>query len=193
MNLNFDPVERYLARFKKSLHGVHAEAQEEILSDIRSLIQEHLDGKTTVEAVLQRLGPPEALADAYHMEGLLSQAAYSSSPLLLIKAALRGACTGMRGFITALTVFMGYAISVICFLVSLVKTTIPKETRLWVGPKTLQLGFMKTPPPAGAWDVLGTWTTPVGCLFALLCFVLTTLLARWFIRNHVRSFPFDSI
>ena len=81
MNASPDPVERYLVRLKKALQGATPEEQEEILSDINSLIQEHLDtaerSQVAVETILQRLGPPEALADSYRMEGLLSRAAHS--------------------------------------------------------------------------------------------------------------------
>ena len=189
MNTNPEPVERYLARLKKSLHGASAEEEEEIISDIRSLIQERLDGversQAAVESILQSLGPPEALADAYRMEGMLSQAANSLAPLLLARTALRWAFVGGRGFLTALTVFFGYAVALGFFLTALMKPIFPDRTGLWVGSGTFTFGFMDS--RQGGREVLGYWTIPVGILLGLLSFALTSLLARWFFRHHVRA------
>ncbi len=69
MNATPDAVERYLLHLKKALRGAAPAEQEEILSDIRSLISEHLEtadrSATAVEAVLERLYAGLERADHY--------------------------------------------------------------------------------------------------------------------------------
>ncbi len=186
MNATPDAVERYLLHLKKALRGAAPAEQEEILSDIRSLISEHLEtadrSATAVEAVLERLGPPEALAEAYRTEGLLAQAAHSTAPSVLVRAALRSAAHGVLGFLTALVVFIGYTLSLGFTVVAIMKPFAPETTGLWVGNGNFFFGSLVGPHAQGTREVLGYWTIPVAGLLALLSFILTTRLARWFFR-----------
>jgi hypothetical protein len=195
MNATPESVERYLERLKKALHGADPKEQEEILSDIRSLISEHLEtaerSQAAADAVLQRLGPPEALAEAYRMEGLLAQAAHSSAPLVILKATLRWAMEGVLGFITAMVVFIGYTLSLGFASIAVLKPIFPADTGLWVGPGVFFFG-MGRPHPNGVSEVLGYWVIPVSILLALASFVLTTRLTRWFIQRRAQVFPLKS-
>ncbi len=196
MNATPDAVERYLERLKKALHGADPKEQEEILSDIRSLISEHLDtaerSTATVDAVLKRLGPPEALANAYRMEGLLAEAAHSSAPLLIVKATLRWALEGILGFVAAMIVFIGYSMAVAFLAVAVLKPIFPADTGLWVGGGSFTFGMIN-PHPTSVHELLGYWIIPVGILLALASFVLTTRLTRWFIQRRSQIFPLKSV
>ena len=187
MNATPEPVERYLTRLKKALQGTTPEEQAEILSDIRSLIQEHLDtaerSHSTVEIVLKRLGPPEALADAYRVEGLLSRAAHSSAPVLLATAVLRWAMSGLYGFITALVAFAGYGLVFIFLISAVLKIAMPLDTGVWVGPDFFEVGSI-TPTPPGVREVLGYWMVPLCLLLTLSSYVLTNYVVRWLIRHR---------
>jgi len=185
-----DAVERYLLRLKKALREADPAEQEEILSDIRSLISEHLEtadrSATAVDMVLQRLGPPEALAEAYRTEGLLAQAAHSTAPTVLIRAALRSAAHGVLGFLTAFVVFIGYTLSLGFAIVAILKPFAPETTGLWVGEGKFYFGTFVGLPTTGIHEVLGYWAIPVAGLLALLSFILTTRLARWCFRLRLR-------
>lgn len=189
MNAHLDSTERYLSRLGKALQGADPAERDEILSDIRSLIQEHLDtaerSQAAVDAVLARLGPPEALAEAYRMEGMLARAAHSNAPLLLLKAAFGWALVGIRGFLVAIVLFTGYSMSIACFAVGVLKSFLPAQIGLWLGPGVFTFGF-EVPQP-GVHEVLGWWAIPVGILLGLLFYVLTTRLARWFFRSRAKT------
>lgn len=189
MNARPDAVERYLTRLGKALQGADPAERDEILSDIRSLIQEHLEtaerSQDTLEAVLARLGPPEALAEAYRMEGMLARAAHSTAPLQLLKAAFAGALAGIRGFFVAIGLFIGYLLSIGCFAVGILKPFLPAQTGLWLGPD--QFFFGVSNPHSGVHDVLGWWAIPVGFFLGLLFYVLTTRLARWFFGSRAKA------
>lgn len=67
-------VERYLARLRDGLKSMTPADQEEVLRDIRSHIAEATASGTTLESVLNSLGPAEALARAYAVELVLNPA-----------------------------------------------------------------------------------------------------------------------
>lgn len=189
MNTRPDTIERYLSRLGKALQGADPAEREEILSDIRSLIQEHLDAaersQAAVDTVLARLGSPEALAEAYRMEGLLARAAHSYAPLLLLKAAFGWALMGIRGFLIAIVLFTGYLMSIGCFAVGILKPFLPAQTGLWLGPGQFFFGFVD--PHPGVREVLGWWAIPVGLILGLLFYVGTTRLARWFFATRAKA------
>lgn len=194
MNRHSDPIERYLAQLKKALHGASAEEQEEILSDIRSLIQEHVEeGGETVDAVLARLGPAEALADNYRVEGLLVRAAYSSAPLDLIRAACRWSVRGLIGFATAALVFYGYLMGLAFLAVAILKPFLPANTGFFTGKDVFFYGFIDSghePIREHLREHLGYWIIPVSIVLSLFCFIATTRLARWIIRRRKPLIPF---
>lgn len=180
-------AERYLARLKKALAGIHSEEREEILTDIRSLIQEKLEAAKAsgepIEGILARLGPPEALADAYRLEGLLSEAANSSAPVVILKAALRWALVGVGGMGASIVLLTGYAMAIGFIIVAILKPLYPNQAGLWwEGGVRLTFGFLDTHGPA-VHELLGYWSIPFGIVMGVILYVLTTRFARWLIRR----------
>lgn len=188
MTSSVPPVEQYLHRLRRALREVGGAEREEILSDIRSHILERTAARPGSEpAVLEALGTPEALAEAYRMEGLLSAAAHTTRPGVLVRAALRWALTGVLGFFTALVVFVGYALSLGMAAVALLKPFMADRAGLWVGRRSFFFGFARPGSP-DLTEVLGWWIIPVASFLAVLFFMLTTRAARWlFQRRVVRS------
>ncbi len=187
MNLNSDPIERYLARLNKALHGASPEEKSEILSDIRSLIQEHVEeGRESVDAVLSRLGSAEILADNYRVEGLLVRASASSSPMDMIRAAYSWSMRGLMGFVTAILVFNGYVFGFAFLLVALAKPFLPHNTGLFVGEQVLYgINFGKVPER----ELLGIWIIPISLVLAWICFTVTHCGARWIMRRRKSLIP----
>ncbi len=183
-------VDLYLARLCRALGEADPGEKDEIVSDIRCLIQEHVEvGGESVAAVLSRLGPAEALADSYRVEGLLSRAAHGSGPLDLIRAACRWSLRGLMGFATAALVFYGYLTGLAFLVVALVKPFLPAKTGLFVGHGLFLYGI-----DPGSWserELLGYWIIPISIAISLFCFVLTTRLARWIIRRRKPLIPFS--
>src|SRR5580658_7194502 len=96
-----DTIDRYLLRFRLALTGV--KDKEELVSEIRSHIVERLEDHSrptdvVVEQTLLGLGTPEVLAARYQTEDLLQRASTTMSPMLLLRATMRLAMTGIRGF-----------------------------------------------------------------------------------------------
>ncbi len=189
MSLPSDALGPYLKRLQRALGEIDAGEREEILSDIQALVRERVEGcGESMEVALSRLGPPEALADAYRVEGLLSQAAHGSSPLGLIRAASRWAVGGLMGFITAAVVFCGYVFGFAFMAVAIAKPFLPSRTGFWIDPDSVLYGIEVGPRSMDS-EVLGYWIIPVSILLALLSFILTTRLARWIIRHRKPFLP----
>jgi len=185
-----DAVEHYLLRLRRALGSVKAESVDEILSDIRSHIEERVAaspvpaGQAVME-VLERLGTPQQLAANYRAEGLLERASVSSGPLLLLRATFYWALTGLGGFVALLILLFGYLFGISFLVTAVLKPFYGDRVGLWVGPDTLQLGahMGSEPLPAGR-ELLGYWIIPLGLVIGLLSLILTTLFVRWLIRRQ---------
>jgi len=64
-------VERYLAQLERSIAGLAPADRSEVLQEIRNHIAEATAVGTPLDAVLEALGPPDALGRAYAIELLL--------------------------------------------------------------------------------------------------------------------------
>jgi len=183
-----DRIERYLLRFRLALSGVSD--KEEIVSEIRSHIIDRLQDTSrpltdVVEQTLAALGTPEVLAARYHTDGLLARAANTMSPLLLLRATMRWAMTGIRGFIAFLVLFVGYSTAATFYLSAVLKPLLPDKIGLWFGPHGLMMGI----PAEGSRDteLLGPWYAPVALACGCLCIIGTTKFVRWMISKRRRA------
>ncbi len=98
-------VNDYLARLRASLTGMTVAEREDIVEEIRMHVRERSgDPGTSVDSVLAGLGPAAELAQQYRTGLLVQQARTSLSPVVILRAALRWAATGVefQVFVTAL-------------------------------------------------------------------------------------------
>ena len=188
-------VETYLRALRKGLGNLPSEEREEILSDLRSLIQEHADQASGDDAELQellaRLGPPEVLARTYRMERLLALAAKSSAPFAIANASLQWAITGVGGMLASFVLALGYLTALGFLFLGVMKTIFPANVGLWIPPGPYVFGSETFgalwPVPPGQ-EILGWAFTPLCLAIALMLFVLTTRFTRWLLGLAQKHF-----
>jgi hypothetical protein len=183
-----DQIERYLLRFRLALAG--AKDKEELVSEIRSHIVERLEDTSrpvdqVVEQTLAALGAPEVLAARYHTEGLLQRASTTMSPVLLLRATMRWAMTGILGFCAFFVLFLGYFMAAAFYVSAILKPFFPDNIGFWVGAHGASMGMQ----PAGGGDaeLLGMWFAPVALALGCLCIIGTTKFVRWMISKRRRG------
>jgi hypothetical protein len=186
-----DTIDRYLLRFRLALTGVSASDKEELVSEIRSHIVERLEDTSApvgdvVDRTLTALGTPEVLAARYQTEGMLERASTTFSPALLLRATMRWAMTGIRGFFAFWVLFVGYFAAAAFYLTAFLKPFIPDRVGLFWGPQTYGFGVRGPGDPAPN-DLLGMWYCPVALGLGCLCIIGTTKFVRWMIAKRRRE------
>jgi len=192
MTTHVDPrsqIERYLLRLRTALGRMPNEEKAEILSDLRSHIEERLssasaDPAEVVAETIAALGSPESLAASYHRERLMARATASAEPGLLLRATFQWALTGLRGFSVFLVLLAGYGIGLGFLACGVLKAFMPEQIGLWVDPPAFSLGYLS---PAGrtGHELLGWWMVPLGWTIGPLLLIWTTRLVQWLLRLRV--------
>jgi hypothetical protein len=184
-----DTIDRYLLRFRLALTGVRD--KDELVSEIRSHIVERLEDHSRpvdeiVNNTLAGLGTPEVLATRYRTEGLLERASTTMSPLLLLRATMRWAMTGIRGFFAFWVLFLGYFTAGAFYVCAVLKPFFPNDIGFWVGAHGASMG---TRPTGSGEDIelLGMWFAPVALALGCLCIIGTTKFVRWMISKRRRT------
>ena len=181
-------IESYLARLDRALAGVPPAQKEDIVLEIRSHLYDSLasaTGNDPTVAVLRGLGDPADLADRYRTQFLLTRAARSYSPWLLLQGAWRWAMTGLKGVGVFFIGLIGYGVALVMTISIFLKPFLPNQVGLWVGHGTFEIG---TPDKGqGVHEVLGHSFIPVMTVAAFLFAVGTTQALRWFMRKRAPS------
>lgn len=185
----------YLARLQAALTGVTLAEREDIVEEIRMHIRERSgNGEGGVEETLARLGPAEELAQQYRTGLLLQRAGHSISPLLILRATLRWARTGIEGSIVFFIALFGYVMGGGFLLLALLKPLFPARSGLWVGPGvfdfSFHMGLMPDYPSTSVHEVLGWWFIPVCLVIGSLTLALTTRLIRSLMKRFRWRRPF---
>jgi uncharacterized membrane protein len=177
-------MESYLTTLRLHLAPLTLGEREEILMEIAAHVRDSAEQSgVTVEAVLTRLGPAEALAREYRDGLLISRASRSFSPILLLRATLRLATKSLTGILVFFLSVLGYSFGAAFVLVALIKTVAPTHAGAWVQDgRLIEFGAFVHGLPASAHEVLGIWIVPIGLTVGSLTLLLTTFL----IRNSLR-------
>lgn len=184
-----DTIDRYLLRFRLALSGV--KDKEEFVSEIRSHIVERLEDHSRpmdeiIEETLAGLGAPEILATRYRTEGLLERASNTMSPLLLLRATMRWAMTGIRGFFAFWVLFLGYFVAGAFYVCAILKPFFPDRVGLFWGPYSYGIGVRVDGEPPST-ELLGMWFPPVALALGCLFIIGTTKFVRWMISKRRRA------
>jgi len=178
-------VETYLSRLAAALAGVAGEEKDEIVREIRAHILDSLSSATdpggALDRVLRLLGTPEALANRYATESLLTHAGRSFSPWLLLLTSWRWAQQGIMGTITLLVALFGYGTTTTLTVAIFLKPFVPR-VGMWLGPRSLNVGVPSNPGEMR--ELLGQWFVPVIAVCAFAIGVGTTHALRWIIRKR---------
>lgn len=184
---NDSRVNDYLGQLRGALTGMTLAEREDIVEEIRMHIRERSgDSPASLDEVLAGLGPAEELAGQYRTGLLVQKARHSISPLLILRAALRWALTGVEGFVVFLIAVVGYLTGGGFLLLALLKPIFPQRTGLWIGPDafefTIRLGALPVSTPA-LHEVLGWWFMPVCAVMGSLTLVATTKLIQFLMKR----------
>ena len=187
----------YLARLRASLTGMTVAEREDIVEEIRMHIRERSDDPgTSVDSVLAGLGPAPELAQQYRTGILVQKARTSLSPVVILRAALRWAATGVEGFLVFMIALIGYAMGFGFLLLALMKPFFPANTGLWVGPDqfnfSFRMGATMTNPASPVHEVLGWWLIPVCLVIGSLSLAITTKLLQFLMGRFHWKVPFVS-
>jgi len=210
-------IDQYCNRLWKALHKVPSPDRDEIVREVRGHILERLEAEPRVTEqvlteILRAVGDPTELASEYRTQAVLRQARHSKSPWSLLRATLRWAATSVIGVVAFLATVMGYGCATAFFLCAFLKPMFPSRIGLWLAPQhTLCFGYwngrlsgtelygISVRPPASfvlgtlgptdgpVRELLGAWLSPMGVLCGVLCFLATSLIARWLIRRFSQN------
>src|SRR5271157_229814 len=103
-------IDSYLTALRLHLGPLTIADREEIAREIGAHVRDSAEQSgSTIEMVLARLGPAEALAAQYRDGLLIRHASRSISPLVLLRATLRLATKGAFGIVVFFLGLLGYA------------------------------------------------------------------------------------
>ena len=191
-------VNDYLAQLRTALQGMTVSEREDIVEEIHMHIRERLsDPSVELDSVLAGLGPVRELAQQYRTGMLVQRAQSSISPVVILRAALRWATTGLEGFVVFMIALVGYLTGGAFLLLALIKPFFPAYTGLWVGPDefafSFRMGATMTNPASAVHEVLGWWLIPVCLTLGSLTLVLTTKLLQFLMGRFRWKAPFASV
>lgn len=190
-------INGYLEQLRSALTGMTVTEREDIVEEIHMHIRERLaDPHANLESVLSGLGPADELAQQYCTGVLVQRAQHSISPLVILRAALRWATTGVEGFVVFVIALIGYFGGVAFLLLALIKPFFPANTGFWVGPDqfsfSFRMGATMTNPASPVHEVMGWWLMPVCLTIGSLSLVLTTKLLQFLLGRFRWKVPFTS-
>lgn len=168
----------------------------EVVSDAVREIESHLrervetvtapsDERAALEKILNELGPPFRVAQAYSAERTIDEAVATGRFFAILRAIWHLAATTVMGFFAALGLFVGYVASFAFLAIAALKPIFPDNVGFWVpdgggGPRSLGAQF--PPLPANQHVEGGYWVILIGLVCGLGLLVLTHRGARGFLR-----------
>ena len=165
-------------------HEVVADSVRELESHIRERIAEaepEPDERTSLERVLQEIGMPQRVAQAYSAEITIEEAITTGRFAPTLRAFWNLATTSLLGFFPALGLLLGYMLGFACLLTALIKPIFPDNTGFMVVdgvPRGIGV-FSDVPAGAEIWG--GYWIIPVLIAAGLAILIVTQRLATSFL------------
>ena len=192
-------VRGYLYVFERSLRSflspaVAADAVREVESHIRDAVMlagDVPDEQVALEGILQRLGPPMRVAQAYSLELVMDEAATTGRLMAVLRSLFHAARTGVTAFFAAFALFVGYSFGAAFIVISLMKPIFPNNVGLWTTPNGMPVSGGVNFPGVRDGLVFHTsyWIVPIALLIGFGLLLVTHSLARrwigWF-RNRRR-------
>jgi len=177
-------LDAYISALRRHLAPITLNEREEILREIAAHIRDSVEQSgSSLEAVLERLGPAEDLAIQYRDGLLIRRASHSISPILLFRAALRLATKGVSGIIVFFAAIFGYLIGGGFVLSGFAKCIFPAHTGVWLSDgKLVSSGTLFDIPQPPAHDIAGWWYLPVALVLGSVLILLTSFVIRKALR-----------
>jgi hypothetical protein len=184
-------VRGYLYVLERSLRTflpkeVVADAVREVDSHIRDRVAQVTampNERDALERVLNELGPPLRIAQAYAAEQTMEEAAATGRIVPMARALFHLAATGLIGFAASFALLAGYLIGFGFLLVAVMKPIFPNNTGLWVRDGVPIAFGNLYPAPTDAQLLLGYWVIPIALAIGLFILVATHRGARALVRR----------
>ena len=179
-------LERSLKTFLPAADA--ADASREVESHIRERIAETEplpDEKTALERVLDELGTPLSVARAYSLELSAEEAVATGRIAAVARSLLHMAALGLRGFLGALAIFVGYAIALGFLAIAVLKPIFPDNVGLFIVHGFPAFGA-QFPIPEGSGPYGGYAIVPICIAIGLAILVATHIGARRLIESWLR-------
>ena len=179
-------LERSLKTFLPAADA--ADASREVESHIRERIEETEpvpDEKTALERVLDELGTPLSVAGAYSLELSAEEAVATGRIAAVARSLLHMAALGLRGFLGALAIFVGYAIALGFLAIAVLKPIFPDNVGLFIVHGFPAFGA-QFPIPEGSGPYGGYAIVPISIAIGLAILVATHIGARRLIESWLR-------
>ncbi len=177
-----------LARSLKTF--LPAEVARDAVREIESHVRERVaaaDGapneRAALERILDELGPPLRVAQAYSTERVIDEAVTTGRVVPVLRATWHLAVSTSAGFFAALGVLVGYLIGFAFVAIALLEPIFPNNVGLWVkdsGEIPWRLGA-QFPAPPGEHVVGGYSVIPISLFAGLLILVVTYRCTRGFL------------
>ena len=165
------------------------DASREVESHIRDRVAEVEavpDERTALERVLGELGAPLKVARAYSLEMAAEEAVTTGRIVAIARSLLQMAALGIRGFVAAIVIFVGYVVGLAFLAIAAMKPIFPDNVGLFV-VNGVPVDFgAQFPRPEGAVLVGGYWVILVSATIGVAMLVLTHLFARRLIEAWLR-------
>jgi hypothetical protein len=165
------------------------DASREVESHIRDRVAEIEavpDERTALERVLGELGAPLKIARAYSLEMAAEEAVTTGRIVAIARSLLQMAALGIRGFVAAIVIFVGYVVGLAFLAIAAMKPIFPDNVGLFV-VNGVPVDFgAQFPRPEGAVLVGGYWVIVVSATIGVAMLVLTHLFARRLIEAWLR-------
>ena len=164
--------------------AVVMDAVQELESHIRERIAEvepEPDERTALERVLQEIGMPQRVAQAYSAEITIEEAITTGRVAPTLRAFWNLATTSLLGFFPALGLLLGYLLGFGSLVTALMKPIFPNNTGVLVVdgvPKGFGV-FSPLPPGGEVWG--GYWIMPIMIAIGLAVLILTQRFATAFL------------
>jgi hypothetical protein len=181
-------IRGYLFVLHRSLASfMPSDTARDSIKEVESHIRERLaqtdpaaDEKAALERILEHLGSPMKVAQAYAAEITFDEAVATGRPLPILRA-LWMVSTTVTGFFAGLGIFIGYALGGALMVVAVLKPIFPRNVGLvLLDGMPVALGAVSSLGP-GVEVVGGYWLVPAGLLAGSLILVGTHRLARGFV------------
>ena len=179
-------LERSLKTFLPAADA--ADASREVESHIRERIAETEplpDEKTALGRVLDELGTPLSVARAYSLELSAEEAVATGRIAAVARSLLNMAALGLRGFLGALAIFVGYAIALGFLAIAVLKPIFPDNVGLFIVHGFPAFGA-QFPIPEGSGPYGGYAIVPISIAIGLAILVATHIGARRLIESWLR-------
>ena len=182
-------INGYLYVLERSLRSfLPADVVRDAVQEIESHIRERVataDGapneRAALEKILDELGPPLRVAQAYSTERTIDEAVTTGRFVAIFRAIWHVATLTIGGFFAALGLFVAYVVAFACFAIALLKPIFPNNVGIQfvhgvpIGPAAL------FPVEPGVDLRGGYWVIPIALAIGLAIFVATQRGARRFL------------